>query len=185
MKNKDSLVYTSVVLTAICAGVALLLAAVYMFTAPRIAAKEAAEKEAAIKSLIPDLVSYESVDIKAINENISGVSGLFVVQTDEKEILCVEVAPKGFSDSIKMIVAIDLDLKVIGVKVLSHTETAGVGTRINNEDFLQSFFGINKSTLDSGVDTISGATVSSLAVKKGVHTSLDAAESYAKAKITE
>ena len=180
MQNKDSLVYTSVVLTAICAGVALLLAVIYMFTAPRIAAKEMAEKEAAIKSLIPDLVTYDSVDLKSIDVNISGVSEMFIVHTAAEDILCVNVAPKGFSDSIKMIVAINMDMNVVGLKVLSHSETAGVGTRIMNEEFLQSFFGISKKTLESDVDTISGATVSSLAVKKGVDTSLDAALSFAK-----
>ena len=105
---------------------------------------------------------------------------MFVVHTAVEDILCVNVAPKGFSDSIKMIVAINMDMKVVGVKVLSHSETAGVGTRIMNEEFLQSFFGISKKTLESDVDTISGATVSSLAVKKGVDTSLDAALSFAK-----
>lgn len=185
MQNKDGIVYTSVVLTLICAGVALLLAVVHMFTAPRIAAKEVAEKEVAIRSMIPDLVSFESADIKSMNENITGVSELFVVHTGGEEILCVNVAPKGFSDSINMIVAVNLDMKVIGLKILSHSETAGVGTKISNADFLEAFFGINKTTLEGGVDTISGATVSSLAVKKGVATSLDAAENYINSRKTE
>lgn len=185
MKKNESLVYTTMVLTFICAGVALMLAVIHMFTAPKIAAKEASEKEAAIKSLIPGLITYESVDIKEVNETITGISELFVVHTDSEDVLCANVAPKGFSDSINMIVAVTMDMKVIGVKVLSHSETAGVGTRIMNEDFLASFFGINKTTLDSGVDTISGATVSSLAVKKGVATSLEAAESYINKQKTE
>ena len=185
MKKNESLIYTSMVLTFICAGVALMLAIIHMLTAPKIAAKEMDEKEAAIKSLIPDLVTYEPVDIKAINENITGVCELFVVKTNSEEVLCISVAPKGFSDNINMIVAMNFDKKVIGVKILSNSETAGVGTRITNNDFLASFFGINKTTLDSGVDTISGATVSSLAVKKGVATSFSIAESYIKAQKTE
>lgn len=172
MIKNNKILYTTIVLSAICAGVALLLAAVNMITAPIIKARDDSEKELAIKQLIPDLESFE-----IFTSEITDADELYIVQSENEKNYCVLVSPSGFGGDIEMIVAISADLRVKGVKVLSHTETAGVGTRITDDSFLSSFIGSNSS---DGIDVLSGATVSSTAVKKGVSVALDAATAYQK-----
>jgi electron transport complex protein RnfG len=61
--------------------------------------------------------------------------------------------------------------EILNIKILEHTETPGLGSRIENDDFRQQFAG--KSTQDpiaigSDIDNISGATISARAVAEAV-----------------
>lgn len=112
---------------------------------------------------------------------------------------CIEVAPNGYGGPINMIVGIEvahdgdrIEKRVIGVAIISMTETPGVGTKVNDEAFLSQFNGIvypvvnedgtlntepsaiKISSADTGIDAISGATVTSKAIVKGVNTALNA-----------
>jgi Na+-translocating ferredoxin:NAD+ oxidoreductase subunit G len=91
----------------------------------------------------------------------------------------IKVSSKGFHGEILTLVAISQDGKVTGVKLLSHSETPGVGSKTEKPDFLNRF--ANKSTdselqvvkvapsKDNEVQGVSGATVSSKAVTSGVN----------------
>ncbi len=68
----------------------------------------------------------------------------------------------------------DGDIVLRGISVISHTETPGLGAKIEENSFLKKFEGISiidvKFTRDGGqVDAISGATISSSAVVDAVH----------------
>ena len=82
-----------------------------------------------------------------------------------------------------MMVGISTDGKVVGVKILSHGETIGIGTKIEEEGFLSGFIGREGSlSYKKGagadevgvIDGISGATYSSKAVIVGVDAALGA-----------
>jgi electron transport complex protein RnfG len=81
---------------------------------------------------------------------------------------------KGYGGKMKVIVGIDLDNRVAGVYVLSHSETVGVGSRATENTFLIQF---NDKTLDNlqlrsnggAIDAVTGATISSTAVTNAVH----------------
>ena len=78
---------------------------------------------------------------------------------------------KGFNSQIEILTALNLDLEVSQVKILSQNETPGLGTRISEPDFLSRFR--NKGLEDlNRVEAISGATISSGAVIKAVKGSL-------------
>lgn len=173
MQRKDGILYTSIVMTGISAGVAVLLAVVNFFTAPIIAERIHREKENAIQSLVPNLEYFV-----AIEEDIDDVDEFFVVTTSDTEIYCVITNPKGFADGIDMIVAITSERKVIGVQILKHSETAGVGTKIEKDEFLNKFINTTINSVEKDTDIISGATISSVAVKKGVSSALNAVEKY-------
>jgi electron transport complex protein RnfG len=86
------------------------------------------------------------------------------------------VAPNGFSGKIRLLVSIDLNGEVLGVRVTSHTETPGLGDAIESgkSDWINGFAGLGTadplenawilSTDGGSFDKISGATVSSRAV---------------------
>lgn len=59
----------------------------------------------------------------------------------------------------EIIVGIDSEGTISGVKVLSHSETAGLGARVANESFTSQFVGENSELAD--VELISGSTISS------------------------
>jgi len=57
--------------------------------------------------------------------------------------------------------------EITGVKVINQNETPGLGTRVSENSFLSQFVNKNINSL-SGVQTVSGATISSRAVIESV-----------------
>ena len=68
-----------------------------------------------------------------------------------------------------MMVGIGMDGAVTGVTVLEHSETQGLGSRATVPEYLQQYIGMKVSE----PDLISGATITSTAVKNGVQAALD------------
>lgn len=67
--------------------------------------------------------------------------------------------------------AIAPDGSILGVKIMGHQDTPGIGTRIEEPEFLEMFAG-RKDV--EGIDAITGATRSSAAVKRAVQEGLEA-----------
>ena len=87
------------------------------------------------------------------------------------------VLPGGFDTTITMMVGVDNEGKVLGISVVSHTETAGLGAVAAAETpkgvaFREQFVGTTGEvfvTKDGGqMDAITGATITSRAVCVGV-----------------
>ena len=94
----------------------------------------------------------------------------------------LEVLPGGFDNTITMMVGVDFEGKVLGISVVSHTETAGLGAvaaakTSAGESFRGQFEGTSGSvavTKDGGeLDAITGATITSRAICAGVNAALD------------
>ena len=94
----------------------------------------------------------------------------------------LEVLPSGFDNTITMMVGVDFEGKVLGISVVSHTETAGLGavaaaTTSAGEAFRGQFVGQSGSVAvskDGGnIDAITGATITSRAVCVGVNAALN------------
>ena len=74
-----------------------------------------------------------------------------------------------------MIVGMNTYGKVTGIKILSMSETPGLGTQANTPEFIGQFLGKTiKSKLKAkqDIDAISGATISTQAVANGVREAL-------------
>jgi len=96
----------------------------------------------------------------------------------------IEAIGGGFADKIRLLVAVDVDLKtLLGYAVLKSNETPGFGDKIDNEEFKNQFIGCpaaklkveiqgDRSVLDETIVAITGATVSSEAVTKIVNKAL-------------
>ena len=94
----------------------------------------------------------------------------------------VEVTPGGFDNTITMMVGVDTEGKVMGISIISHTETAGLGAVAAagtpaGEAFRGGFVGKSGSvsvTKDGGeINAITGATITSRAVCAGVNAALE------------
>ena len=83
---------------------------------------------------------------------------------------CVEVKGTGFGGDMAITVGYQQDLTVCGVGIVSHSETPGLGSKVNEAEFLAQYVGLfGNVCLGSDVDAISGATISSRAVTEGVN----------------
>lgn len=175
------------ILMVICAIVAALLGVVNGVTADKIAAIQAQKLQASLQVVFPGAEFTEvevTDDLSALAASPNAESGLEAIYAASTGGYAVEVTPTGFGGSIDMIVGIDADGNVTGVSVISHAETAGIGTKIvadkpnkNGVGVLTQFIGRSASegnlfTVNSGsneVDAISGATVTTKAITRGVN----------------
>ena len=178
MKTENTVMYvlrlalTLFLITAVVAGA---LAAVNSITAPIIAAQNAAKTQKAIEAVLPggfdeELTAFDNQG-GLVSKVYKGANGY-----------ALEVLPSGFDNTITMMVGVDFEGKVLGISVVSHTETAGLGavaaaTTSAGEAFRGQFVeqsGAVAVTKDGGqIDAITGATITSRAVCVGVNAALN------------
>ena len=163
------LVLTLFLITAV---VAAALAGVNSITAPAIAQLRAEKTQQAIEAVLPG--GGEEVEFPAT----ALVSKVYASETG----YAVEVTPGGFDNTITMMVGVDKEGNVLGIDIISHTETAGLGAVADAATpagvaFREQFKGMSGSvsvSKDGGeVEAITGATITSRAVCAGVNAALE------------
>lgn len=97
--------------------------------------------------------------------------------------------PEGYSGDIRLLVAVDTDGQVLGIRILEHRETPGLGDKIerSKSDWLEQFEGKSLQNppaqdwapdqRDGAFDTVTSATITSSAVIDAVKRALQAFES--------
>lgn len=167
---KNEFVKLSVTLCVITLIAALLLAGVNTITKEKIALAEEEAKISAMESILSKADTFESV-----NENITaGLENGVVIG------YCVNTTVKGFAGDVNMLVGINNDGTLAGIDVLSHSETAGLGAKADTDEFKNRFTGkdailsIVKTKTDRSdeVQAITGATITSKAIAKGIEDAL-------------
>ena len=170
-----------ITLSIFCVISAGMLAYVFMMTGPQIEANAKASFDSSLREVLPGTESFKPVPVAlgAKSEIYEGTAGGNVVG------FAVKVAPRGYSGEIVMLVGVDPDLRVKGMKILSQRETPGLGNNVEKPKFQKQFIG--KGLTDAiepkkDIDAITGATISSRGVCEGVKTVLKDTEQYRKAK---
>ena len=176
MKTESTVKYglrLALTLLAITAVVAAALAGVNSITAPAIAELNAQKTQEAIELVLPG-GGEEKADFPAtalVSKVYAGDAGY-----------AVEVTPGGFDNTITMMVGVDTEGKALGISIIKHTETAGLGAVAAagtpaGENFRGQFVGASGSvsvTKDGGtMDAITGATITSRAICVGVNAALE------------
>lgn len=154
-------------LVIISACVALIIGVVNHFTSDKIETNRMAKFMNAVNVIFPDSDAVNRVDITVAPpvDTVYKVS-----QAGESLGYCMKVLPKGFNGEIELIVGTDLSGTVLGVRIIAHSETSGIGSRVNNESYLSGYK--NKTgqlRLNSDISNVAGATVSSKAILSGVN----------------
>lgn len=147
------------VLTAICTCIALLLALVNSITKDRIAENVAKQRENAIFAIFSNGDSTEEYT------TADGETVYVVYRAGEPIGYCVNASGTGFGGEVQVMVGLKADGAVYGIKIVSMSETPGIGTKVQGDSFLNQFKG---DTEKSDADIISGATFSSKAVIEAV-----------------
>ncbi|MDE6589541.1 MAG: FMN-binding protein [Oscillospiraceae bacterium] len=145
-----------IVLVLICAIMSGLLAATNNVTSPIIAEAERKANEAARIEVMPQADSFEEVTVDGLPDSVTGV---FKAANGAGYTFSLTTQGYGGKNTLKMTVGIDMEGKITDTKVLSHSETAGLGSKITTDAFRGQFPG-KDANLD-GVDNITGATFSS------------------------
>lgn len=150
---------------------ALMLACVNALTKDTIDANIQAEKDAAIAALFPG--EFESrLDSET---NLDGVKELYMIYDGEEPVGYVaQVEPNGFGGELNVMVGVSRDGSVVGVKLISHSETPGLGSKVGGETHLGQYAGKTSVVLGTDINKVASATISSKALNKGVEAALAA-----------
>ncbi|MEG2174360.1 MAG: FMN-binding protein [Oscillospiraceae bacterium] len=114
--------------------------------------------EKKLKNYYPAAASFTPVEVNGIKGIHCDGKGTVVYATE-----------KGYGGDMVVAVLFDPNDIILGVVIDRMQETSGIGSKVAEVDFTKQFVG--KSTVES-IDTISNATVSSMAVKKAVLSAL-------------
>ena len=175
MKTGSNVKYVlrlALTLLIITSVVAALLAAVNSVTKPIIDQLNAEKTPKAIEAVLPG--GGESIDF-------TDDTGLVSVVYKGESGYAIQVAPVGFDGAITMMVGVDFEGNVLGISVIDQSETAGLGAvcaakTSAGEAFRGQFKGVSGTVAvskDGGeLDAITGATITSRAVCRGVNAAL-------------
>jgi len=155
------------VLVGICVVVTLLLAFTNSITAPVIAKNKAEAEEKTRQSVLAGATAFSQV---SCDTESLGVQSVY--KDDGGAGYVITAVEKGYKGDVTVTVGVDGSGKIVGLNADVSTETTGVGSRAGGSAYIQKFIGLSGSA--DSVDTISGATYSSTAVKKGVAAALKA-----------
>ena len=157
-------------LTSIVAAVVLMLAVVNMFTKDKILQNDHLKTASALNRLFPGK-EYEQIEVSDV-ESEENINAIYVMKESGKNVgCCIEVLTSGFSsEKIHLMVGVAAaEYSVVGIEIISSSETPGIGAAVlaKNGEYLRKFENTSKLSIPD-IDTISGATITSKAVKLAV-----------------
>lgn len=183
-KEQRRLVWILTIICAVAGGVLALLNGV---TEPKISKQTEETVKHALHEVLPVATRFHE-DFAMLEEARIGGEEItdFFLGYDQNETLTGMVMimeSRGYSSNIKLMVGISIEGLVSGVKILSQSETPGLGNKIVEDSFLLQPALQNASvqqelavTKDGGdVQAVTGATVSSRAVVRGINKALNTA----------
>lgn len=188
-KENNSMTRLGGILLIITLVAALLLGAVNAVTAPIIAQSELDAQNEALQEIFTEAKEFPEVEVAegtAPNGDDAVVTNAFEAKDANGETvgMVVKVTPNGFGGAITMMVGVDKDGAVVKATILSMSETAGLGTKAKEPKFIDQYNGKSGQqavSKDGGeITAITGATISSRAVTRGVNAAIAFAEANMK-----
>lgn len=195
-KSKSSFLKNCVALLVITLVAGLALSAVNEITKEPIAKAEETARLEAYETVFPNAEFETPQDLDALLEggqaaiDSVGLTGctvsdiLYANDANGERIgyVVAAVSPNGYGGDISVAVGIDAKTSTItGFSVLSNSETAGLGARCTEDEFVSQFAGKDATSIEyvkgggaagNQIDAISGATVTTNAVTEAVNSAL-------------
>lgn len=179
--EKIEIVKTGLVLFLITAVSAGLLAAVNAKTAPIIEKNNALKQENAMRLVLPEADGFSEC-VLSDPEKDKPVSAVYKAENGSGYVALV--SPSGYGGEISMAVGVSANGKISGVNVISNSETAGLGAKCTDEEWLGQYSGkseavtvVKSGAKDNQINAISSATITSKAVTSGVNSALNTIKS--------
>lgn len=169
------------ILTIICVIAAGGLSLTYTLTRKKIERERKLEELRAFRKVLPQVKSSKGFKerkdlLKKLQGKYKDIQKIVEGFLGNKRIgFAVQVAPRGYGGPIVMVVGIDNKGRVVGIGLVSHKETPGLGGEIETSGFQRQFKKKSENDpveVNKDIDAISGATRSSKAVANGVKDAL-------------
>lgn len=185
--NPRSLIH-GVILGTFCLGFGLVLAVTDRLTLDDIAARALEDRQNSLSQVIPDGVHDNNLVADTIKmTNAHGKEIIVFRARKEGKVTGVayEIFGTGYAGEMKLMMGIDAEGRVLGVRVLAHKETPGLGDKIEVKkgDWILRFTGLFlgnpaperwKVKKDGGeFDQFAGATITPRGVVGAIHGGLD------------
>lgn len=178
--------FQGVLLGGFCLVSAAALALAYRLSAPEIAQRLKEDMEVSLAQVIP--AALRTNDMVADTVTIDGPDGATTVyrarRGDQVSAVAYRVTGKGYGGDIVIIMGVDRNGEILGVRVVQHAETPGLGDKVDvrKSRWIDAFKGLSFANTaaakwavkkDGGqFDQFSGATITPRAVVKAVRDGL-------------
>lgn len=185
---RDRLPYQPALLGAITLAAAAALSLAHVATREHIAAAETRDMQMTLAQVLPagfadnDLLS----DVREIPDASAGPRRVHLARkAGQIAGVVFPASARGYGGEIRMLMAVATDGRVLGVRVLKHTETPGLGDKIEHarHPWITTFNGRSLDdpppekwavSKDGGIyDSFAGATITPRAVVRGVREGLE------------
>ncbi|NRQ01542.1 electron transport complex subunit RsxG [Marinobacterium sp. xm-d-530] len=175
---------------------AAVIAITQVTTVDRIDANVREAESKALYEIFPASIDEQlydhRIELDAGQLNVeTGITGYQAIQNNQVVGVILPVtSSQGYSGDIDLIVGINADSSIAGVRVISHKETPGLGDKIDRakSDWIESFRGTRRQGQDDSnwavkkdggqFDQFTGATITPRAVVKATSVALDYFESH-------
>ncbi len=168
--ERNRFVHYGLVLLIIAAVSAGCLAGVNKLTKPTIEKNNIAAANAARIEVLPQAASFDETQ-KLAKDDLEFIPGF---DSNGNLVGYVSVVGQnGYGGVVVFSLGMDVEGKITGLKIMNHQETPGLGSKITNLDWQQSWAGRDVTyEFDKAVDGFAGATVSPQAVHTGIQRAL-------------
>nr|WP_315022482.1 FMN-binding protein [uncultured Aminipila sp.] len=169
-------------LTIACLISGIIIAGTYYITNPSAVKNAELLVQKSMQELVKDADNFQPVD---------GKTDWYAAEKGGEIIAYVVPAEsKGYGGAIKMLVAVSKEGTVVDYSITSANETPGLGTNAAEEDFRSEFWGktsdalivVKDPTNTKNIQAMTGATISSRAVTKGVKEAVDEVVEFTEGK---
>ena len=158
-----------VTLTVVCVVIALLMSGVNAMTVDTISQMQVQIADEARRELLPDADGFDVTE----DGLAEGVLDVARAQNDAGYV--IKTTAKGYGGDIVMMTAFDAEGKIVACKVLSSSETPGLGKRVEEQAFLQQFAGHDAPVaVGKEITKVTSASIYSKAATSCVNLAIEA-----------
>ena len=178
MKETIKLGVILLIISVVSAGI---LAGSNELTKDKIAQIELEGSLGAITEIFSGADKFEAIDelefeeIVAANEFVEEI--LEVYNGDEVTGYSIKTMTTGYDGNILMVTGFSSDGEVLGMRLLEHSETPGLGAKAEEPEYTDQYIGKSASE-EIKVEALSGATLTSRGVQSGVNDAREIFNTY-------
>lgn len=176
-----------IILLIICTIAAALLSLTYDFTIEKIVAQRELVNQLSRQEVLSEADTFEAIDeglLEKVKSENDLVLEIYEGLADGNVVgYTFKTLPNGFGGSVEIITGIGTDGLITGMRVGNHQETPGLGANATLPGFYNQYEGkdteselsvVKTQATGNEIQAISGATITSKAVTKGVNLAVDA-----------
>jgi Na+-translocating ferredoxin:NAD+ oxidoreductase subunit G len=160
-----ALITLNLLIASLVSGI--VIASVYFATAPYASEQRIKQKNEAMRSLIPTATTFRETEVN---------DSMYIAKDNDTTLgFIVITQARGYGGNISIMSAIDQRGRIISYKILSHSETPGLGSKADLPEFKNQFTGkaaseliVSKRKEPGKIDAITGATITSNAVAEAL-----------------